>query len=68
MMICTAQDKLKDKGDSVDLMVLVELLERHILPLAKLVSDKSTINYSEDESEEREVHRKVQHFGSVIID
>lgn len=68
MMICTAQDKLKDKGDSVDLMVLVELLERHILPLAKLVSDKSTINYSEDESEEREVHRKVRHFGSVIID
>jgi hypothetical protein len=66
MVVCTAQDQLKDKGDAVDLMVLVELLERHILPLANLVADKSTIDYSE--AEEREVHREVCSFGPVTND
>jgi len=68
MVVCTAQDQLKDKGDAADLMVLVELLGRHILPLANLVSKKSTIDYSENESEEREVHREVCYFGSVTND
>ena len=47
-------------------MVLVELLERHILPLANLVAGKSTIDYSE--TEEREVHREVCSFGSITND
>lgn len=47
----TAQDQLKDKGDAEDLIVLVELLERHILPLANVVASKSTIDYSEDDDE-----------------
>jgi hypothetical protein len=58
IIVCTTQDQLKDKGDPKDIVVLSELLGRHILPLANLIGDKLRLD----------VHREVRPFGSVMND
>lgn len=60
----TSQDKLKDKGDPIDIIVLLELLGKHILPLANLIGSKLPLDDYEDEPEQEEVQREVRPFSS----
>ncbi|KIM36276.1 hypothetical protein M413DRAFT_449326 [Hebeloma cylindrosporum] len=50
---------LKDKGDPLDLIVLMESLGKRILPLANLIADKSNSSESQKEAKQSEVQKEV---------